>query len=294
MTKQASLGFGLGLRTPHYHHVLGDEKVSVDWFELISENFIGLGAEPCGRPLDNLIKIREKFPLVLHGVSLSIGGTDALDLNYLNSLKQLYHIAEPSWVSDHLCWTGVHGKHLHDLLPLPYSEETLAHVVSRLQKVQDFLGRSLVIENVSSYLSYTFSEMSENEFLVELVRRSGAKLLLDVNNVYVSSVNHKFDALKFIGSLPKNSVQQIHLAGHTTSGPYLIDTHDEAVCDDVWALYEQTLKILGPDIPTMIERDGNIPDFKELEKELSHAKLIAERVKQAESENFANTPRPNL
>ncbi|MEO5667697.1 MAG: DUF692 domain-containing protein [Bdellovibrionota bacterium] len=270
------LGFGAGLRPPHYCDILEGRVRSVEWFEAISENFLGFKDSPEGRPLELLLRVRKDFPVVMHGVSLSIGGTDPLNMTYLSSLKELYAQVDPAWISDHLCWTGVHGHNLHDLLPLPYTRETVNHVASRIKKVQDFLGRQLTIENVSSYLSFSQSEMSEWEFLSEIYSKTGCGLLLDVNNVFVSAHNHGFDAEVYIRGLPMQAITQIHLAGHSSAEALLIDTHDAPVCEGVWDLYAFAIKHLGP-ISTLVEWDGNIPSFERLEEEVTHARNIALR-----------------
>jgi uncharacterized protein len=262
------LGFGLGLRTQHYTHIL-EHWPQVDWFEAISENYM----VPGGKPLHILDQIRERYPVLLHGVSLSIGSTDPLNQDYLKALKMLIKRINPPWVSDHLCWTGVHGHNLHDLLPLPYTEETLCHVTTRIRQVQDFLERPLVIENVSSYMEFEQSTMSEWEFVSRVAQESGCYLLFDVNNVYVSSQNHNFDPMDYLHAMPKDRVVQFHLAGHSQKEGFLLDTHDHPVKSDVWALYAQVLEYFGP-ISTMIERDDNIPPFPELEEELGEAKRI--------------------
>ena len=263
-------GFGLGLRSEHY----GDFRATrqrVDWLEVISENYLVDG----GKPLHFLESIRRDYPMVMHGVSLSIGSSDALDTDYLRQLKRLADRIEPAWVSDHLCWTGTRSLNLHDLLPLPYSLATLRHLTPRIAQVQDVLGRALVIENVSSYVRYRADEMSEWEFIRELVSRSGCELLLDVNNVYVSSVNHGFVARHFIDAMPASAVRQIHLAGHEDHGQYIIDTHDHPICEAVWDLYAYTVRRLGL-LPTMIERDDNIPPLHELIVELDVARSVAQ------------------
>lgn len=265
---QQHLGFGLGLRPEYYQHIL-DNKPAIDWFEIISENYMVEG----GKPLFYLDQIRQDYPLVMHGVSMSIGGTDPLNMDYLKQLKQLKQRLEPQWLSDHLCWTGVNGQNLHDLMPLPYTQPTLNHVVERVQRVQDYLGCRILLENVSSYVSYRESEMPEWEFVSEVARQADCLLLLDINNVFVSSFNHCFDSHRYINALPIEKVKQIHLAGYTDYQDYLIDTHDQAVSTPVWELYEQGLKRFGP-LPTMIERDDNFPDFSELEAELEQAKTI--------------------
>ena len=274
--KQKNAGFGLGLRPDHYQSVLS-EPVAVDWFEIITENYL----VPGGKPLYYLDKIRERFPLAMHGVSLSIGSVDPLDMQYLAEVKALRDRVQPMWMSDHLCWIGAHSLNMHDLLPLPYTEEAVQHVVERIRKVQDFMGERLLIENVSSYVTYQQSDMSEWDFLSEIAERSDCLILLDVNNVYVSSVNHGFDPLTYIKKIPKQRVKQIHIAGHSDMGGFIIDTHDHAVVDPVWHLYEATLRYHGM-VATMIERDDNIPPLGELVKELNQAKRIAQRVFETE------------
>jgi len=271
LTHDTSLGFGLGLRTEHYADIL-DGKPAVDWFEAVTENYLVAG----GRPLHNLMRVRERFPIALHGVSLSIGSTGPLDLSYLTQVKALAARVQPVWISDHLCWTGVNGKNLHDLLPLPYTEEALAHVVARVRAVQEILGQRILLENVSSYLGFQESRMTEWEFLTAVATEADCLLLLDVNNVYVSSVNHEFDPITYLDAIPADRVQQIHLAGHESHGDYLIDTHDQPVPDAVWSLYTEALKRFGV-VPTMIERDANIPPLAELEAELRIARRVAER-----------------
>lgn len=262
-------GFGLGLRTEHYSAFESDRQPRVDWLEIISENYM----VPGGAPLWHLDRIRRDFPMVMHGVSLNIGGNAPLDMPYLRDLKALAERVQPAWVSDHLCWTGVDGLNLHDLLPIPYTRQMLRHVADRVQRVQDFLQRRLVIENPSSYVAFAADEMREWEFIAELVRHADCELLLDVNNVYVSSVNHGFDAQDYIRAIAPERVRQIHLAGHEDQGGYLIDTHDHPVCDAVWALYDFTLSHCG-DVPTMIERDDHIPPLPELLDELDIARQI--------------------
>ncbi len=263
------LGFGLGLRTEHYQFVL-DNKPDVDWFEILSENYM----VPGGKPLDFLDKIRDEYPMVMHGVSLSIGSTDPLDMDYLNGLKQLIHRVEPHWLSDHLCWTSVDHTNSHDLLPLPYNEKTIEHIVSRISQVQDFLGRQILIENLSSYVTYNNSEMTEWQFLNEIARRADCLVLLDINNIFVSAHNHSFDPLHYIQGIDSDRVMQFHLAGHSYSDKLIIDTHDHDVCDPVWDLYEQALKRFGA-VSTMIERDDDIPEFDILRAELAVAEKIA-------------------
>jgi len=269
------LGFGLGLRTEHYNQIL-DTKPKVDWFEALSENYM----IPGGKPLDYLDKIRANYPVVMHGVSLSIGSTAPLDKNYLHDLKKLADRVEPKWISDHLCWTGVHGQNIHDLLPLPYTEEAAKHVAERVKIVQDFLGRQILIENVSSYASYIDSTMTEWEFINMIAETADCLLLLDVNNIYVSSYNHNFDAKAFIDGVPAKRVQQIHLAGHQNNGDYIIDTHDAPVIDRVWDLYRYAISRLGP-VSTMIERDDHIPALEVLVEELQIARDLSRQALKA-------------
>jgi len=270
--KPAYLGFGLGLRPQHYAEILEGDP-AVDWFEILSENYM----VPGGRPLAMLERIRDRYPIVMHGVSLSIASTAPLDLDYLRELKSLAARVEPKWVSDHLCWTGVHGFNLHDLLPIPYTHQALDHVAQRIHKVQEILGRPLTIENVSSYVRFEQSEMTEWEFLTELTRRTGCWLLFDVNNVFVSAFNHGYDALDFIRGVPPGPVVQFHLAGHSDMGSYIIDTHDNPIRGEVFDLYRAAVKHFGP-VSTMIERDDNIPPLHELVAELDQARGIAAEV----------------
>ena len=263
------MGFGLGLRTEHYHSIL-ESKPKVDWFEILSENYMVLG----GKPLYFFDKICENYPVVMHGVSLSIGSTTPFDADYLRNLKKLADRIQPAWISDHLCWTGVHGQNMHDLLPLPYTIETVKHVAERVKIVQDFLGRRILLENVSTYASYVDSTMTEWEFISEIANAADCLLLLDVNNIYVSSFNHQFDAKTFIDGVPQNRIQQIHLAGHHNHGDYIIDTHDAPVIDPVWHLYEYAVSQFGA-VSTMIERDDNIPELAILVQELETARSIA-------------------
>ncbi len=259
----------MGLRPTHYDDILAT-RPAVDWFEILSENYMVDG----GKPLHYLDRIRAEYPMVMHGVSLSIGSTAELDLEYLRALKRLAARVEPEWISDHLCWTGVGGHNLHDLLPLPYTDEAIAHVVERVQRVQDFLGRRILLENVSSYVTYTESDIPEWEFLTAIAAQADCLVLLDVNNIFVSSRNHDFDALEFLRGVPVDRVRQIHLAGHSRNGDLLIDTHDHPVPDPVWDLYAQAVGIFG-NVPTMIERDADIPPLAELLAELEQARALA-------------------
>jgi uncharacterized protein (UPF0276 family) len=266
------LGFGLGLRTDHYADIFAPHEAArrVDWFEAISENFMVDG----GQPLHYLSQIRREYPLVFHGVSMSIGSADPLDQDYLARLRALADRFEPAWISDHLCWTGVHGVNMHDLLPLPYTEEALDHVARRIAQVQEAIGRRLVIENVSSYVEYRHSTMPEWEFLAAVAERADCLLLFDVNNVFVSAFNHEFDPLTYLDGIPARRVQQFHLAGHENNRSYIIDTHDHPIVEDVWALYRAALRRFGP-VSTMVERDANIPPLAELVAELDHARSLA-------------------
>ena len=268
-SEQKRLGFGLGLRTDHYEQVLTD-RPAVDWLEVISENYMVDG----GKPLHYLDRIRELYPMVMHGVSMSIGSTAPLNLDYLGQLKKLIARVEPEWVSDHLCWTGVAGLNLHDLMPLPYTEEAVAHLVARVGQVQDLLGRQILLENVSSYVTYQVSDMSEWEFLSEIAERADCLILLDINNIYVSSQNHGFDPLAYLEGVPRGRIQQFHLAGHSFQDQLIIDTHDHPISDPVWSLYQQAVERFGA-IATMIERDDNIPPLEELLAELDIARQLA-------------------
>lgn len=270
------LGFGLGLRAPHYDTILADRPKGVQWFEIISENFI----EAHKGYWDFLADLRQDYPIVMHGVSLSIGGADPLNTDYLQKLKSLAQFLEAPWVSDHLCFTGAGGHNTHDLLPIPYNEESLTHIASRIHAVQEALARPLVLENPSSYLEFKNSTINEQDFLVSLCQRTGCKLLLDVNNVYVSAFNHGFDAKAYIDAIPKESIVQIHLAGHSNHGDYIIDTHDAPVIDEVWQLYAYTIQKKGK-ISTMVEWDDNIPAFGVVLTELEKARRFAKSTREA-------------
>ncbi len=270
--KPQPLGFGLGLRPPHYPDIL-DGIEGIDWFEVISENYM----IPGGQPLRILDEIRERYPVVQHGVSLSIASTAPLNMDYLADLKKLAKRVKPRWISDHLCWTGVHGINLHDLLPVPYTVEALDHIVERVDKVQDYLGQRIALENVSTYVSFKSSEMTEWEFLTALAQRADCWLLLDVNNVFVSAFNHGYDPHTFIDGIPTDRVVQFHMAGHQDNGTHIVDTHDHPVRSEVWDLYAYTLKRFGA-VSTLLERDDNIPDIRELIAELDQARAIASRL----------------
>jgi uncharacterized protein (UPF0276 family) len=263
-------GFGLGLRPPHYQDFLGGD-MPVDFVEVISENFMVKG----GKPLNVLAAIRERYPVALHGVSMSIGSADGIELDYLHRLKALADRVQPLWVSDHLCWTGLEGFNSHDLLPLPYTEEALRVVCANLRLAQDVLERPLLLENPSTYLQFADDELPEWAFLSEVCRRTGCFLLLDVNNVYVSATNHGLDPAAYLAGVPAERVRQIHLAGHSNNGRgLLIDTHDHPVSDPVWSLYQNARGRLGA-VATMIERDDAIPPLAELLTELDLARVLA-------------------
>ncbi len=266
---QPHLGFGLGLRSEHYTDLLESEH-QLDWLEIISENYMVAG----GKPLYYLDKIRERYPLVMHGVSLSIGSVDPLNQEYLKDLKKLADRVKPKWISDHLCWTGTQGINLHDLMPLPYTEEALKHLVTRISQVQEFLGQRILLENVSSYLTYQHSTVSEWEFLKEVSQQADCLILLDINNIHVSAHNHDFDPLIYLDAMPADRIQQIHLAGHLNKGDYSIDTHDHEIVDSVWALYAESIRRFGH-ISTMIERDDDIPPLSTLLNELQKAREIS-------------------
>lgn len=266
---QPSPGFGLGLRTAHYADFLAQPQ-RVDWLEILSDNYM----VPGGKPLHMLDAIRAHYPMAMHGVALSIGSVEGPDWAYLQQLKQLVDHVQPLWVSDHLCWTGVHGHQLHDLMPLPYTDEALDVVVRNVRQVQDVLGRRLVLENVSSYVNFKQSHMSEWDFVAAVCERADCLLLLDVNNIYVSSVNHGFDAMGYIDRMSAHRVQQMHLAGHAHNGDHIIDTHDQPVSDPVWDLYAHACRRFGH-VATMIERDDHIPPLPELINELDQARRMA-------------------
>jgi uncharacterized protein (UPF0276 family) len=267
-------GVGVGLRVPHYRAVF-DEGAGerVDWFEIISENFM----VPGGLPRMNLARVLDRHRVVQHGVSMSVGGREPLDYDHLRRLKALLGTTGSPWTSDHLCWTGHGGVNLHDLLPLPYTEETVAHVSARIREVQDFLGVRFVLENVSSYLSYTQSAMTEWEFLSAVAEAADCGILLDVNNIYVSSFNHGFDPEAYVDGVPHHRVVQMHLAGHTNRGAYIIDTHSDHVIDRVWELYRRALVRCGP-VSTLVEWDDDIPPFETLALEADKARAIRDEV----------------
>jgi uncharacterized protein len=262
------LGYGVGLRRQHYSYVL-ESRPKVDWFEVISENFMVAG----GRALEVLEEVRANYPIAMHGVSMSIGSTDPLNLSYLRQLRDLARRFEPAWISDHLCWTGVGGRNLHDLLPLPYTEEALRHVVARIRHVQDALARPILIENVSSYMAFADSTMTEWEFISAIADEADCGILLDINNIFVSAFNHRFDASDYIDALPAERVAQYHLAGHSDHGTHLLDSHDHPVRDEVWTLYERAARRFGA-VSAIVEWDDNIPEFAELADIADRARTI--------------------
>lgn len=269
------VGFGLGLRPPHYQDFL-DGSPPVDFVEVISENFMVAG----GRPLQVLDAVRDKYPVALHGVSMSVGSADGVKLDYLQRLRRLADRVRPLWVSDHLCWTGFDRFNSHDLLPLPYTAEALEVVCANVDLAQSVLERPLLLENPSSYVTFEQSELTEWDFLNEVCRRTGCYLLLDVNNIYVSAVNHGFDPLTYLAAIPGDRVRQIHLAGHSQGQALLVDTHDSPVCDPVWELYRAACRRFGP-AATMIERDADIPPLAELLTELDIARRLARSLEDA-------------
>jgi uncharacterized protein (UPF0276 family) len=259
------LGLGIGLRNVHFNHII-DEKPSIDFFEIISENFM----DSEGRPLYFLDQIAERYPIVMHGVNMSIGTTDPIDYAYLKRLKLLADRCKAVWLGDHVCWTGVGGVNGHDLYPIPYNEDTLAHFVSRVKKIQDVLERPLILENPSTYLTFKQSTMTEEEWIRRMAIEADCGLLLDVNNIYVTSRNHDLDAKSYLDAVPYDRVVQIHLAGHTDNGTHCIDTHDGRVIDPVWDLYAEVMRRAGPRA-TLLEWDDKIPSFEDVHGEVKKA-----------------------
>jgi uncharacterized protein len=284
------LGLGVGLRTQHFRYVL-DNWPRVDWFEVISENFMDSG----GWPRHVLERVAERYAVVIHGVSMSIGSADPLDFDYLTRLKRLAQEIGARWVSDHLCWTGILGRNTHDLLPVPLNEETLRHIVRRVRAVQDFLERPLVLENPSSYLSFAGDTLREWEFISALAEEADCRLLLDVNNVYVSSVNHGFDPVEYIESLPHGRIVQIHIAGHTNCGTHIVDTHDGHVVKSVWELYRLAQRRTGG-VSTLLEWDSSIPEFPVLHAEVLKARHYMSTggpLPESESLEYVDAPLPS-
>jgi uncharacterized protein (UPF0276 family) len=262
------LGFGLGLRKEHYTTII-DSSPDVDWFEILTENYL----VPGGKPLYYLDQISERYPVVMHGVSMSLGSVDPLDMDYLKQVKELAERTGAKWVSDHMCFTGVDGINAHDLLPLPFTEEAVKHISEKIKQAQDFLGRQILVENASTYITYKQSDMTEWDFTMAVAEESDSLILLDVNNIYVSSVNHGFDPLDYLDGISTDRVQQHHIAGHSQFDGYIIDTHDHDVVQGVWDLYAEAIKRYG-EVSVMIERDDNIPELPELLSELQIARDI--------------------
>ncbi len=270
--KIPNLGIGVGLRPVHYQEIFATEP-AVDWFEIISENFMVEG----GKPLKNLYKILERYPVVQHGVSLAIGSPDPLDFDYLKRLKDLTKITKTPWISDHLCWGRLPGAHYHDLLPLPYTKEVKKYVIERARIVQDYLEIPFALENLSSYVGFTEDEMTEWEFYGSIVEEAGIYMMLDVNNIYVSSRNHGFDPMEYLNNIPIDKVLQIHLAGHSDYGRYILDTHDHYVCDEVWALYAKIYPQTGG-VSTLLEWDDHYISFEDTYKEALKAKEFQKNI----------------
>jgi hypothetical protein len=266
-SQERNPGLGLGLRSKHFNYIL-ENNPPVDWFEVISENFMDSG----GRPRQVLRQIAERYPVVMHGVSLSIGSVDPLNFEYLKKLKNLAEEIKPLWISDHLCWTGINGLNTHDLLPVPLTEESLKHICRRVREVQDFLEREFVFENPSTYLTFKQSSIPEYDFLRYMTEETGCRLLLDVNNVYVSGFNNDFDPAHYIRQIPHDRVVQMHLAGHQHCGDYIIDTHDRHVTDGVWELFTLAWQLTSGATAILLEWDNHIPDFEDYHAELLKAK----------------------
>jgi uncharacterized protein len=275
------LGFGIGLRTVHFDHIL-QHRPKIDWFEILSENYLDTG----GRPLWILDQIAERYPVVLHGVSLNVGSKDPIDYEYLRKLKALDKRIGARWVSDHLCWTGVSGLNVHDLLPMPYTDESLRYTIERIKTIQDYLERPIALENASTYLEFSVSTWKESDFIATMAEEADCGILLDVNNVYVSSFNHGFDPKAYIDKIPADRVIQIHLAGHTHKGTYILDTHSDYVIDTVWDLYRHTYRRMGG-ISTLLEWDASIPEFDIVHAEALKARQYREQPEQPELEQVA-------
>jgi uncharacterized protein (UPF0276 family) len=273
------LGFGIGLRSVHFEHILKNNP-AIDWFEVLSENYLDTG----GRPLHVLDQVAERYPVVLHGVSLNVGSTDPIDFEFLKKLKALGKRVNARWVSDHLCWTGVTGKNTHDLLPMPYTDQALRHTIERVRNIQDFLERPIALENASTYLEFSASKWPESEFISALAEEADCGILLDVNNVYVSSFNHGFDPKKYIDRIPKDRLVQMHLAGHTNKGTHILDTHSDYVIDNVWELYRYAHRQLGG-ASTLLEWDANIPAF-----DVVHGEALKARRFREEEDKLMSTP----
>ena len=280
MWQRRDLGHGIGLRLAHYQHILEHGVSGVDWFEIISENFF----EPGGRPQAVLDIVRAARPVVMHGVSMGLGSPEPVPDAYLDSLATLMRRVEPAWVSDHLCWGGVGGRYSHDLLPLPSTREAIDHVVRQIDRVQERLGRPILIENVSSYVAFAASEMPEWEFLVDIARRSGCGILLDVNNIHVSARNHGFAAIEYLDAIPAELIGQIHLAGHTDRGSYLFDSHVGPVPDPVWELYARVVRRVGR-VPSLVEWDEGTPAYEVVVAESRKAAALEREICPSASES---------
>ena len=265
-------GCGIGLRLEHFDEI-EEQKPDIPWFEILSDNYLIEGTSQ----REYLYKFRENYPVTFHGVGLSIGSTDPLNMDFLKSLKKLKNEIQPAWISDHLCWTSAHGVVTHDLIPLPYTESVVNHIVDRIKQVQDYLGEQIVIENVSSYLQFKDSEMKEWDFINEVTQQSDCKLLLDVNNIYVSSQNHLFEADEYLYAMPQDRIAEMHLAGYEDRGTHLLDTHSRPVTDPVWNLFTKAVKHFG-DVPVLIEWDSDIPSLQRVMEEANKAKTIQQRV----------------
>ncbi len=274
--KYPHLGYGLGLRPEHFDEILNGQSL-MDWFEVLTENYMGIQGGGQSPLLKKLLRLRKDYPIVFHCVSLNIGSTDPIDFNFLQQLKEMIQLVEPAWVSDHLCWTGVEGHNTHELLPLPYTQEAVNHVAERINKIQDVLGQRFMIENTSSYITYKNSEMNEWDFISEIIKKTDCGLLLDINNVYVSSQNHGFDPKEFLDAIPIQNVGQIHIAGHDRrENGLIVDTHDTEVCDEVYDLISYLgQKTEAPSL--MAEWDDNIPDLKTYELQVFKAKAMLEK-----------------
>lgn len=267
-TTQAIQGCGIGLRVEHFDEI-EQQQPNIPWFEILSDNYLLEGTSQ----RDYLYKIRQDYPLTFHGVGMSIGSTEPLNMDFMKSLKKLKDEVQPMWLSDHLCWTSAHGKVTHDLIPLPYTSDVVDHLVNRINQVQDFLGQQMVIENVSSYLQFKDSEMSEWEFINQIATRSDCRILLDVNNIYVSSQNHQFLAEDYLQAMPKERIAEIHLAGYEDKGTHILDTHSRPVSDPVWDLFAKAIRHVG-DVPVLIEWDNDIPPLSRVIQEADKAQNI--------------------
>lgn len=271
--KLPSLGFGLGLRKEHYNAIL-ETSPEVDWFEILTENYL----VPGGKPLYFLDQITERYPVVMHGVSMSLGSLDPLDMDYMKQVKELAERTDAKWISDHMCFTGVDNVNAHDLLPLPYTDEAIKHVSKKIEQAQDFLGRQILVENASTYITYKQSAMTEWDFTMAVAEESDSLILLDINNIFVSAYNHGFDPQIYLDGISPERVQQHHLAGHSQYDGYIIDTHDNDVVEGVWDLYADAIKRYG-DVSVMIERDDNIPELPEMMAELQMARDVFAKTK---------------